>query len=195
MNIIARPGQAVEEALPVPGDALYEIVNGQYVELPPMSSSSVRIASVLLAYLETFARTNQLGRAVAEMLFPLSPNEKTRRRPDVAFVSYTKWPKDHPLPDTDPWPVVPELAVEVVSPNDLAEELRVRVADYFQVGVSMVWVVYPKPGVIDVYQASGGLRTLTRADELDGGDILPGFRLPLTSVFETVADNGTPNPP
>jgi Uma2 family endonuclease len=194
MNIIARPGQTVEEALPVHGDALYEIIDGQYVEMPPMSSSAVRIASVLLAYLETFARTNRLGRAVAEMLFPLSLNEKTRRRPDVAFVSYTKWPKDHPLPDTDPWLVVPELAVEVVSPNDSAEELRVRVAEYLKIGVLIVWVVYPKPGVIDIFQASGGLQSLTGSDELDGGNILPGFLLPLTSVFETAADNGTPNP-
>jgi Uma2 family endonuclease len=195
MNIIARPGQTVEEALPVHGDALYEIIDGQYVELPPMSIHSVRVVTVLTAYLETFARTNQLGRTAAEALFPLSPNEKTRRRPDIAFVSYKRWPKDRPLPDTDPWEVIPELAVEVVSPNDLAEELRIRVADYLQLGVLQAWVVYPRRSLVDVYQGPGGLRTLTRADELDGGDILPGFRLPLTSVFETAAGNGAPNPP
>jgi Uma2 family endonuclease len=192
--IIARPKQAVDEALPVDGDASYEIIDGRYVELPPMSAYSVRLVSILVAYLEMFARTNQLGRAAGEMLFPLSPNEKTRRRPDVAFVSFKKWPKDRPLPHTDPWPVVPELAVEVVSPSDLAEDLRARVAEYFQVGVLQVWVVYPKQSLVDVYQASGTMHTLTRADDLDGGEMLPGFRLPLTALFETVAENGVPNP-
>jgi len=195
MNIIARPEQAVQEALPIHGNALYEIVDGQYVELPPMSIYSARLVTILVAFLETFARTNQLGRVMAEGLFPLSPNEKTRRRPDVAFVSYKKWPKDRPLPHTDPWPVVPELAIEVVSPSDLAEELRIRIAEYFQVGVLQAWVVYPKPALVDVYQGAGGLRTLARADELDGGEILPGFHLPLAAVFEAVSDNGTPDPP
>jgi Uma2 family endonuclease len=194
MNIIALPERAFEEALPVHGDALYEIVDGQYVELPPMSSYSVRIVSVLVAFLEMHARTNHLGRAVGEMLFPLGANEKSRRRPDVAFVSYKRWAEDRPLPRTDPWEVIPELAVEVMSPNDLAEELRQRIADYLRLGVLQVWVVYPGPSLVDVFQGGGGIRTLTRADDLNGGDFLPGFRLPMATVFEPPSENGTPQP-
>jgi Uma2 family endonuclease len=199
MNIIALPEQAawelaVEEAVSRNPDAPYEVVNGEYAELPPMSTSATVIASRLMRKLGTFTDARQIGEVVAQPLFPMAPGTKTRRRPDVAFVSYARWPKDRPLPHTDPWPVAPELAIEVVSPTDFAEELFTKVAEYFQVGVLQVWVVFPKPGLIQIYQSLTKVAGLTRADELDGGDILPGFRLPLASVFEAVTENGTPNP-
>jgi Uma2 family endonuclease len=199
MNILVLPEQAAselaaEEAVSKSPDALYEIVNGEYTELPSMSTSATVIASRLVIQLGAFANARQLGEVVAQPLFPMAPGTKTRRRPDVAFVSYARWPKDRPLPHTDPWPVAPELAIEVVSPTDFAEELFTKVAEYFQVGVLQVWVILPKPGLVQIYQSLTKITGLTRADELDGGDILPGFRLPLASVFEAVSENGTPSP-
>ena len=67
-------------------DLLYEVVDGQVVELAPMGAYDIRIASVLTMYLETFARQHQLGRAVQEMLFDLTTVQR-KRRPDVVFVS------------------------------------------------------------------------------------------------------------
>src|SRR4030095_9227319 len=83
-------------------DLLYEVVDGQVVELAPMGAYDIRIATVLVMYLETFARQHQLGRAVQEMLFDLTTVQR-KRRPDVAFVSYDRWPRQRRVPRTESW--------------------------------------------------------------------------------------------
>src|SRR5215470_10786518 len=103
-------------------DLRYEVVDGQVVELAPMGAYEIWIASVLLMYLQTFARQHQLGRAVQEMLFDLTAVQR-QRRPDVAFVSYDRWPRQRRVPRTQAWAVVPELAVEVISPSNTFEEV------------------------------------------------------------------------
>jgi Uma2 family endonuclease len=166
----------------IDNEALYEVVNGRYVKLPPRSTKAVRIACLLGTELELFDKAKQLGQAVTGMHFGLNP--KLWRRPDVAFVSYQRWPAEQELPDTDPWPVVPDLAVEVVSPNDLAEELLGKIQEYFQAGVHLVWVVYPRQRVVHVYDTFTQVRVLAEADTVDGGQVLPGFQLPLKSLFK-----------
>jgi Uma2 family endonuclease len=101
----------------------------------------------------------------------------------VAFVPYARWPRTRPVPDTNAWDVLPDLCVEVVSPTDAAEELRDKITEYFQSGVRLVWVVYPRHQVVDVYDGPTRVRILTRADALDGGPVLPGFQLPLAELF------------
>lgn len=171
---------------PVPSDpdSLYEIVNGQRVELPPMSIDAVLIASVLTQLLGPFARDNQLGRVVSEMLFDFGREEVPRRRPDVAFVSYQRSAKNRRVPSTAAWAVVPELAVEVISPTDLVAELFLKIREYFQAGVQLVWVVFPSEEQVYVYESPTQVHILTRSAELDGGKVLPDFRLPLSALFE-----------
>src|SRR5262249_40202671 len=140
-TVLTQEPMAPVKPVPEGEEPLYEIVNGKYVELPPRSTFAVRIATILVSSLEAFAVAHNLGRAVGEMLFGLTP--RLRRRPDVAFVSYQLWPRNRPLPHTDPWPVVPNLAVEVVSPADLAEPLMKKLVEYFEAGVQLVWVGYP----------------------------------------------------
>src|SRR5262249_46173003 len=98
-------------------DRFYEVVNGQRVELPPMSAYEVRIASVLMVLLENHVKTHTLGRAVSEMLFLLDAARDLQRQPDVAFVSYDRWVRGRRVPRTSAWEVVPDLAIEVVSPT------------------------------------------------------------------------------
>ena len=176
-------------APPFSGDVLYELVNGRYVELPPMSTFAGRVATIITKELEVFGETHSIGRAASEILFRLTPDGALRRRPDAAFVSYERWAKDRPVPHTDPWPVVPDLAVEVVSPNDLAEELRSKVSEYLTASVRLVWVIYPRPGLVDVYESTTTVRVLSRTDELDGGTVLPGLRLPLAKLFADAPPN------
>lgn len=165
-------------------DALYEIVDGQRVELPPMSIYAARIASLLGRKLGDFSEAQGLGETVVEGLFRLPLPKDRNRRPDVAFVSYKSWPKSRPMPESDnAWDVVPDLAVEVVSPTDLAEDLMGKVEEYFRAGVSLVWVVYPRLRLVQVYESLVRTRGLTRADELAGDPVLPGFRLPLATLF------------
>jgi Uma2 family endonuclease len=170
-------------------EPLYEIVNGQRVELPPMSAFAGLIASELHVSLGAHARTVGCGRAFTEVLLRLPLQKDRNRRPDVAYVSYERWPRDRPIPKSDnAWAVAPDLAIEVVSPNDFAEELLEKVQEYFLAGAKQVWVVYPILGMIQVYESLARIRVLTRADELDGGSVLPGFRLPLAQLFPEEAD-------
>ncbi len=163
-------------------EILYEVVNGQRVELP-MSAWETDIASELHVYLGNFARENKLGRAVVEMLFLLAV-VGSKRRPDVAYVSYQRWPRQRRVPRKEAWEVVPELAIEVVSASNTAEEVLTKIGEYFAAGVLRVWVIYPTQEQVYVYQSPTQNRILTRGDQLDGEEILPGFRLPVAALFE-----------
>ena len=87
--------------------------------------------------------------------------------------------------------MVPDLAVEVVSPTDRAEAGLDKVREYFEAGVQLVWVIYPKLRVVHVFESFTRIRVLTRADDLDGGALLPGFRLPLATLFEDETEDQT----
>jgi Uma2 family endonuclease len=188
MSSVTTYDPAVPAAPLPPQDALYEIVDGRYEELPEMSTQAAVIASRLARRLGNFAEEKQLGEAVTEALFGLTPKSRRKHRPDVAFVSYKRWPKDKLLPTTDPWPVVPELAVEVVSPNDLAEALHQKVKEYLEGGVGLVWLVYPQLGWVVAFESLHRMRNFTVTDELDAEPILPGFRLSLRDLFSQVEE-------
>jgi Uma2 family endonuclease len=165
-------------------DILYEVINDQVVEVAPMGAYEVWIATLLVARLTTFVRQYQLGRAVQEMLFDLAPVIRHKRRPDVAFVSFDRWPRQRRIPRTEAWEVVPNLAVEVVSRTDNVDHVIDKVAEYFHAGVERVWVVLPSQEQVYTYESPTSVRILTRADTLHGEPILPHFRLPLAELFE-----------
>src|SRR5687767_13248887 len=101
-----RPaGEAAEE------ERFYEVVNGERRELEPTGVFETALASVLSYYLGQFALPQKLGLVVRETLFVLDAQRNLRRRPDVAFVSYPRWPEDR-VPRAEAWDVVPDLAVE-----------------------------------------------------------------------------------
>lgn len=187
MSIGTLPTSMPAPAVPisiVADDELYEVIDGRRVTTPPMAVYSVWIASELYSYLANHVRANDLGRAITEAVFHLPAPIDRERRPDVAFVSYDRWPKIKPLPMTDPWDVVPNLATEVVSPSDKASELEVKIAEYFRAGVQLVWVVHPTLSKIHVYTSpTEPIRVLNVGDVLDGGAVVPGFKLPLTELF------------
>src|SRR5207245_7354599 len=141
---------------------------------------------------EPFADTHALGTVVVEMLFILDAERDLRRRPDVAFVSSQRWPLDRELPESGDWAVVPELAVEVVSPNDLLQNVLAKMREYFQVGVSQVWIVLPTERQVYVYNSPTDVRIRSSSDELDGGTLLPGFRLSVATLFTREVPAQTP---
>jgi Uma2 family endonuclease len=163
----------------------YEVVHGIVVEKPPMGVYETHIASDLFGWLRQSAEVRGLGRLESEMLFCLDAAADLKRRPDLAFVSYQRWPRDRAVPRTAAWDVVPDLAIEVISPTNLASALLAKVAEYFQHGVRSVWVVYPIEEKVYVYDSDTRVQILTRADRLNVPSILPQFELPLESLFET----------
>ena len=176
-----------ETVLTVQDEPLYEIVNGQRVALPPMSAYATWLASCLHGRLGSYVEDKGLGTSVTAMLFILDAEHDLRRRPDVAFVSTARWPLDRALPETGDWEVVPDLAVEVISPNDVFKDVLAKVREYFHYGVQVVWVVAPEERQVYVYDSPTHVRILTGQDELTGGEVVPGFRLPLGHLFQHTA--------
>jgi Uma2 family endonuclease len=176
-----------ETVLAVQDEPLYEIVNGQRVELPPMSAYATWIASRLHGRLWPYVEDKGLGMSVTERLFVLDAEHNLRRRPDVAFVATARWPLDRALPETGDWDVVPDLAVEVISPNDVFKDVLAKVREYFHYEVQVVWVIAPEERQVYVYDAPTHVRILTGQDELTGGEVVPGFRMPLVHLFQHAA--------
>jgi Uma2 family endonuclease len=163
---------------------LFELVDGQQVELP-MSAQNDYLGSCLLMYLGSLVRPRKLGHVVHEVLFQLPLAERTRsRRPDVAYVSFARWAEDRPIPEHgDAWQVVPELAIELLSPNDEVDELIDKLDEYFEAGVREVWVVHPRRRVVYVFESVSDVRGLREPAELDGGEILPSIRIPVAAML------------
>jgi Uma2 family endonuclease len=164
-------------------DAPYEIVDGKRVELAPMSVKLGIVATKLVGELLDYNKVHNLGQPVVEMLFRLPLERDRRRQPDVAFVSFKRWAKGRRHENDNAWEVAPDLAVEVVSPTDRAEDVMEKVVDYFQAGVELVWIIYPRLQMVYVYESLIKVRGLTPADTLDGGAVLPGFRTSIAALF------------
>jgi Uma2 family endonuclease len=163
----------------------YEVIDGMRVEREPMGAFETVLASWLCYLLNDFAVGQKLGLAVSEVLFVLNASSCLQRRPDVAFVSYARWPTPVVARESA-WDVVPDLAVEVVTPSNLAEEIDSKITDYFQAGVRLVWVLYPDSGRVYVYQSPTQVSIVERTGTLDGGEVLPGFQLPIGQLSEAV---------
>lgn len=163
---------------------LYEVVNGQVVEPAPTGVLESVVASLLSqAIILHFANNGTLGRVVVQMLFQLNAAPILQRRPDLAFMSHERWPKDRAIPRLAAWPFAPDLAVEVVGPNDLAIDLMEKTNQYFQAGVRQVWLLYPRNRNATIYESTTSVTALDASGTLEGGKILPGFNLSLADLF------------
>ena len=158
-------------------DLLYEVVDGHVVELAPMGAYAVWLAAALTESLRSFARQHHMGRAVQEMLFDLGATIQRKRRPDVAFVSYDRWPPQQRVPCTEAWNVVPNLAVEIVSPTDRADDLMNKVTEYFGAGVDCVWIIFPAQEHVYIYESPTTVR-YPHPVRLAGRTTLPGLPSP-----------------
>jgi len=172
----------------------YEVINGEIVEVEPMSGYAGWVANRLNAKIIVHLERKSTGQTLVEVMFriPLMEDQGRHRIPDLAYLSFDRWPADRPVPFYgNPIDVVPDLAVEVVSPNDIHEEVVEKVHEYLRAGVRLVWLVMPKQQQVIVYRSLKDNRTLDASDILDGGDVLPGFEVNVGSLFPPIA----PEPP
>ncbi len=165
-------------------ETLYEIVDGKRVEKPPMGNFQAVLASLLVQRLGNHAWSEGLGRVVCEALFRINPAGGPQRRPDVAFVSYARWARDRKITSENGWDVVPDLAVEVVSPSDLAEDVVEKVHEYLRAGVSRVWLVHATVRQVWCFESTAKVVIWGPGESLDGGDLLPGLTLSIDELFE-----------
>ena len=160
----------------------FEVVDGRLTEWPNKGAHGEVVRSVLLMHLGVFVRRQGLGRALGPARYRINP--RLERRPDVSYLSTERWPLSRRIPNDPDWPVLPDLAAEVVGWEDPAWDVIAKVREYFDAGVRAVWLVYPHVEVVHVYHAWDRVEVGTRAGTLDGGAVVPGFRLPLVELFE-----------
>ena len=162
----------------------YELIHGTWVEKPEMGAASVRVGGRIVTHLTNFAEARSLGDVFpADGAFQLFPNQpKLIRKPDVSFVATGRLP-NNTLPQGN-IKLAPDLAVEVVSPNDEAVALEQKLDEYLRAGVRLVWVVHPLTKVVYVYRPDGTAARKTATESLDGEAVLPGFTLPIAELFK-----------
>lgn len=164
-------------------DKHLELIDGVIYDMPPAGEEHGADAGNFLGFIWTHARANDLGRVTtAETGYILHTDPDGRDvvlAPDVGFIVKARATAE---PSRKYVPLAPDLAVEVVSPNDKAEEIHLKVNKYLQYGTRLVWVAYPETHTVVVHTTSGA-RTLAENDTLDGGDVLPGFTLRVGEIF------------
>jgi Uma2 family endonuclease len=184
-NESRAPASALAAA--IAADVLYEVVDDKIVD-KEFHAHEAAVASLLCMFLGNFARTTRLGRAFILMLFRIDQPRDLQRRPDIAFVSHAKWPVHRRLPDAEAWDMVPDLAIEIVNSTELADQVQETIHDYFRAGVTRVWVVYPNQREVYIYSSLMQIQVLQLGQDLDGGELIPGFRLPLAALFKDDAE-------
>ncbi len=173
-----------EDLLAMPHEKDFELVDGELVERK-MGNESSFIAGNLFFLLASFVRPRRLGIVLpAEAGYQCFPDSADRvRKPDVSFVCSGRLPNNRPARGYDT--IAPDLAVEVLSPRDLASEVDQKVEDYLQAGVRLVWVVNPDTRGVRVHRADGSITGLHEQDDLSGEEVIPGFLCPVAALFET----------
>lgn len=184
--LMLRDSHTADELYDFDKEHRFELVDGALVERH-MSVESSAVAMVLMSRVSAFVRHRGLGTVTGPdggyKMFPENP--KSLRYPDGAFVRRGRFPDDRP-PRRGHAALAPDLAVEVVSPNDEAEEVEARVSDFLRAGVALVWVVYPIARSAHVFRPDGSAARLTEGGELSGEDVLPGFTCPIRDLFQSL---------
>ncbi len=175
MNALATAAYTPEDLLAMPDGKRFELVDGDLVETNESTLSSW-VGGETFRRVANFAIDHAIGTAwpadCGLQCFVEDPGRV--RKPDVMFIGRDRYPigklAEGYLRE------VPDLVVEVVSPNDLATEVDRKVAEYIEVGVRLIWVINPEARIVRVHRGDGSAAWLNEDQELSGEAVVPGFR-------------------
>ena len=173
-----------EELFQMPDNgARRELVRGEVREMCPAGHAHGRIGANFMIPLGSHVRAHHLGQVyLAETGFLLERDPDTVRAPDVAFISRAR------LSGVDDssayWPGAPDLAVEVVSPSDNYTEVEDKVFAWLEAGARLVIVLDPRRCRAMSYRSLTAIAVHSRQDTLDCSDVVPGFAIPLSEIFD-----------
>jgi Uma2 family endonuclease len=166
-------------AMPDDGSRVYELVRGELVSMSPAGADHGDISVIITASLSHFVRKRRLGKVYSsDTGFVLGRNPDTVRQPDVSFVSAARVVKTEKYV-----PVPPDLVVEVISPNDSYSSVETKVEEYLAAGSQMVIVINPRNQTATA-TTRGGITKLSIDDTITGGDVVPGWSIPMRELFE-----------
>lgn len=172
----------VEDLARLPEDNYrYELAEGELIRMSPTKPRHGKIAMKIARILGNYVEAKRLGEIYGtDVGFIIRLNPDTVRAPDIAFVSRERIPED--LGDSF-FPYAPDLAVEVLSPDESAIEIQDKITGYFQAGSKLVWIVNPKTKTVTVYRSLTDIHVLTINDQITGNDLIPGLSFPVADIF------------
>jgi len=179
MSVTAAIGNTLED-FPFPmGDGVqHEVSAGQLIAAPPAKFSHVKISLAILEALQAYLRGRD-WKAIPEASYVLSLEPLTVRQPNVSVLSRRRFESTNDSYCEG----APELAIEVVSPGDSAEDLELKITQYLEAGALEVWVVVSENGHVRVFGADWTGRILDATQKLEGGVVLPGFSVAVSDLF------------
>lgn len=192
IRLYPPPGLATEaDALRINDrkEALCELVDGTLVE-KVVSTFESYVAATIIYLITDYLQSNPIGIVTAgDGELWILPNRM--RIPDVAFISWVRFPGGE-LPKDRVYKVAPDLAVEILSPGNTRREMELKLDDYFQAGVRLVWYVDPATRTAEIYTARDAVRTIDESGDLDCGEVLPGLSINLGDLFRRVERRAGP---
>jgi Uma2 family endonuclease len=170
-----------EELIKLPrGRFRYELVKGELLTMSPAGEEHGAISLNLALELGIHVKTNKLGIVyAAETGFKLESNPDTVLAPDVSFIARERVGQISKTYREG----APDLAVEVVSPNESRNKVEKKVGQWLQLGARLVWIVNPQTTSVSVYRPDGNIKVLSESDELTGDDVVPGFKISVRDIF------------
>ena len=159
----------------------YELSCGELVPMSPVGIRHAAVVAKVERLLGNFVEKNRLGLTGPEGGFYLSRNPDTLRAPDIAFISSVRLKKEGIPEKFANFP--PDLAVEVLSPEDTAAATQKKIEEYLAGGVRMIWIVEPVTKTVTVYRSHHDVKVLVADQELDGEEVIPGFRIKASEIF------------
>lgn len=174
-----------EDLLTMPDGFRFELIDGKLVERN-MGAEASQVAMKLMIRVGSHVESRKLGKIFGSdcgyQSFPNQP--KQVRFADGSFVAKGRLP-DERAP-RGYMRIAPDLAIEVVSPHDTAEEVEAKRKEWLAAGVKLLWIIYPEGRSVHVFHASGRSPTLGPNDDLSGEDVLPGFVCKVAELFEEI---------
>ena len=160
-----------------------ELIRGVLCETMSAGIEHAQIVMNLGGELRNFIRPRRLGRLFGSdggVLIERDPD--TVREPDIGFISAEKVPLEVRMPGYTE--VIPDLVVEVVSPNDTPQSVHDKARMWLDYGVRLVWVAFPNARTVNAYLSADEVLTLDENDTLDGGAVLPGFSCRVSEILD-----------
>ncbi len=174
---------SAEAALELGDIGRWELVKGELIKMVPAGGTHGQLTATLAYVSDNFAKATAPGRSLWRRDgFYTAHDPDTVRGADAMFYSNERVEELGDI--TGFLRLAPDLAVEVMSPGDTYTEVEEKVAEYFNAGVRLIWIIIPKTQSIHVYRPRNEALRLRREDKLTGEDVLPGFEIKVAELFE-----------